>query len=46
MKVGCLNVRSWGVGKFEDLCKELDDWKQDVVDLTETPERSCTDKRE
>ena len=36
MKVGCVNVRGWGIGKFEDACKELNEWKLDVVGVTET----------
>ena len=31
-----MNVRGWGVGKFEDVCKELKEWKFDIVGLTET----------
>ena len=36
MKFGCLNVRGWGVGKFRDMCKELNEWSLDVVGITET----------
>ena len=36
MKVGCVNVRGWSIGKFEDACKELNEWKLDVVGVTET----------
>ena len=36
MKFGCLNVRGWGVGKFQDVCKELNEWRLDVVGITET----------
>ena len=31
-----MNVRGWGPGKMEDVCKELNEWKFDVVGLTET----------
>ncbi|MPC72198.1 hypothetical protein E2C01_066495 [Portunus trituberculatus] len=36
VKFGCMNVRGWGVGKFEDVCRELEEWKFDIVRLTET----------
>lgn len=36
MRIGCVNVRGWGTGKFEDLCKELNEWSLDVVGITET----------
>ena len=36
MKVGCVNVRGGGNGKFEDACKELNEWKLDVVGVIET----------
>ena len=36
MKFGCLNVRGWGVGKFQDVCKELNEWRLDLVGITET----------
>ena len=36
MKFGCLNVRGWGIGKFHDVCKELNEWSLDVVGITET----------
>ena len=36
LKFGCMNVRGWGVGKLEDVCKELNEWKFDIVGLTET----------
>ena len=36
LKFGCVNVRGWGVGKFEDICRELNEWKFDMVGLTET----------
>lgn len=36
MKIGCMNVRGWGVGKYEDVCKELSEWNFDMVGLTET----------
>ena len=36
VKFGCMNVRGWGVGKFEDVCKELSVWEFDLVGLTET----------
>ena len=25
MQVGCVNVRGWGIRKFEDACKELNE---------------------
>ncbi|MPC84238.1 hypothetical protein E2C01_078967 [Portunus trituberculatus] len=25
MKLGCMNMRGWGIGKFEDVCKELNE---------------------
>ncbi|XP_045120039.1 uncharacterized protein LOC123509656 isoform X1 [Portunus trituberculatus] len=31
-----MNVRGWGVGKFEDISRELQEWKFDIVGLTET----------
>ena len=36
MKFGCLNVRGWGLGKFEDIFKELSEWSFDFVGITET----------
>ena len=36
MKIGCVSVRGWGVGKYEDVCKELSEWKFDVAAVTET----------
>ena len=36
MRIGCVNVRGWGTGKFEDLCKELNEWNFDLVGVTET----------
>ena len=36
MKLGCVNVRGWGIGKFSDLCQELNEWNIDVVGITET----------
>ena len=36
MKIGCMNVRGWGVGKCEDVCKEVNEWNFDVIGLTET----------
>lgn len=36
MQIGCMNVRVWGTGEFEDVCKELDEWMYNVVLLTET----------
>ena len=36
MKLGCMNVRGWGIGKFEDVCKELNEWGLDMVGITET----------
>ena len=36
LKIGCLNVRGWGVGKFEDVCSELKEWNFDIVGMTET----------
>ena len=36
MKFKCVNVRGWGIGKFDDACKELNEWKLDVVGMTET----------
>ena len=41
MKIGCLNVRGWGVGKFADACKELSQWKLDMVGMTETQLRDA-----
>ena len=34
MKIAGMNVRGCGVGKIEDVCKELSEWKLDVVGLT------------
>ena len=31
-----MNVRGWGTGKLEDLSKELEEWKMDIVGVTET----------
>ena len=36
MKIGCLNVRGWGIGKLDDLSRELNEWNLDIVGLTET----------
>ena len=36
MKLGCMNVRGWGIGKLEDVCKELNEWNLDMVGITET----------
>ncbi|MPC48845.1 hypothetical protein E2C01_042630 [Portunus trituberculatus] len=36
MKIGCVNVRGWGTGKFEDVSKELEEWHFDLVGMTET----------
>ena len=36
MKLGCMNVRGWGIGKFEDVCQELSEWNLDMVGMTET----------
>ena len=34
MKIGCVNVRGWGTEKLEDVCKELNEWKLDLVGVT------------
>ena len=31
-----MNVRGWGIGKFEDVCRELNEWRMDLVGITET----------
>ena len=31
-----MNVRGWGIGKFEDVCKEVNEWNFDLVGVTET----------
>ena len=36
MKFGCVNVRGWGLGKYEDVCKEFLEWKFDLIGVTET----------
>ena len=36
MKIGCINVRGWGLGKCEDVCCELNSWNMDLVGVTET----------
>ena len=36
LKFGCVNVRGWGVDKFEDLGRELNEWRFDAVGVTET----------
>ena len=36
MKLGCLNVRGWGIGKLEDVSQELSEWNLDLVGMTET----------
>lgn len=36
MKFGCVKVRGWSIGKFEDVCKELNEWHFDIVGMTET----------
>ena len=36
LKFGCVNVRGWGVDKFEDLGRELNEWSFDAVGVTET----------
>ena len=36
LSIGCVNVRGWGTGKLEDLSKELEEWKMDIVGVTET----------
>ena len=30
MKLGCLNVRGWGIGKSDDVCQELSEWNLDL----------------
>lgn len=36
VRFGCVNVRGWGVEKFEDVSKELCEWGMDVVEIRET----------
>jgi len=36
MRVGQINVRGLGIGKHEDICKELEEQRMDVVAITET----------
>ncbi len=36
MKLVCMNVRGWGIGKFENVCRELNEWSLDLVGITET----------
>ena len=36
MKIGSLNVNGWGVGKLDDICREMSEWDFDVVGVTET----------
>jgi len=36
MRVGQMNVRGLGLGKYEDICKELEEQHMDVVGITET----------
>lgn len=43
--LGCLNVRGWGVGKLEDMTKELREWDLHVVGVTETQLRERLEVR-
>ena len=36
MRMGQMNVRGLGLGKYEDMCKELEEQYMDVVAVTET----------
>ena len=36
MRLGCINVRGWGGGKFEDMSEVLNEWNFDIVGVTET----------
>ena len=46
MRLGCLNVYGMDVGKIGDLQKECDEWKLDVVCLTETHLKESVDLNE
>ena len=39
MRMGQMNVRGLGLGKYEDMCKELEEQYMDVVAVTDTSER-------
>ena len=43
MKIGCLNVNGINVGKLEDLMTECEEWKLDVLCMTETHLREVMD---
>ena len=36
LRMGCLNVRGWGISKFEDVSNELNKWNVEIMGLTET----------
>ena len=36
VRLGCINVRGWGVSKLDDVSKEMCEWNIDIVGLTET----------
>ncbi|MPC34628.1 hypothetical protein E2C01_028024 [Portunus trituberculatus] len=38
MRIGCMNVRRWNIGKFKYVSKELNEWHFDLVRVTKTPE--------
>ena len=35
MKLGCMNVRGWCIGKFEDECKDLNERGLVMVGITD-----------
>ncbi len=39
VQVGLINIRGLGLGKYEDLCKELEAHQMDIVGVTETQMR-------
>ena len=36
IRIGCINIRGFTLGKFEDVCTELKDSDLDIIGLTET----------
>ena len=39
MHEGWVHERGWVIGKFEDVCKELNEWNLDLIGVTNAFER-------
>ena len=46
MRLGCLNVDGIDVGKLEDMMNECEEWKLDIMCLTETHLREINEVNE